>query len=60
MSTPEQDAARVAELIAAGLCADGTKPNKFGCCTGEKFKDLGDLQFACCKEDTDECFPPMK
>lgn len=58
--TPEEEAARIAELIAKGLCADGTKPNKYGCCTGEKFKDLGNLQFACCKEDTDECFPPME
>lgn len=56
---PELDAEQVAANLEKGLCADGTKPNKYGCCTGEKFKDLGNLNFACCKEDTNECFPPM-
>ena len=56
----EAEAQRIADLIAQGLCADGTKPNKYGCCTGETFKDIGNLQFACCKDDTNECFPPMQ
>ena len=65
--TPEEIAAaataeaqRIAELISNGFCADGTKPNKFGCCTGEKFTDMGNLEFACCPRDGGDCFPPMK
>ena len=54
--TPEQ----VLANLDAGLCADGTKPNRFGCCTGEVFKDLGDTVFACCPEDGGDCFPPLK
>lgn len=45
--------------LAAGLCADGSKPNRFGCCEGETFKDLGNLQFACCPDDGGECYTPM-
>lgn len=47
--------------LDAGLCVDGTKPNKFGCCTGEVFKDLGNSVFACCPKTGDgECFPPIE
>lgn len=47
--------------VAAGLCTDGSKPNKFGCCAGETFKDLGNLVFACCPEDGEsDCYPPIK
>lgn len=46
--------------LDAGLCADGTKPNKFGCCGDEMFKDLGDTVFACCPKDGGDCFPPIK
>lgn len=47
--------------LDAGLCADGTSPNRFGCCTGEKFTDLGNLNFACCPDDgVSDCFPPIK
>ena len=47
--------------LDAGLCVDGTKPNKFGCCTGEVFKDLGNSVFACCPKSGDgECFPPIE
>lgn len=56
----EEIAAEIEKNIAAGLCADGTKPNKFGCCAGETFKDLGDTVFACCKDGGGECFPPIK
>lgn len=55
----EEIAAEIAANIEKGLCGDGTKPNKFGCCTGEIFKDLGNATFACCKKDGEECFPPM-
>ncbi len=65
-SAPSEDAApqplsaeEIAANINAGLCADGTQPNRFGCCTGEKFKDLGNLVFACCRDDG-ECFPPIE
>lgn len=46
--------------IAAGLCGDGTKPNRFGCCADEVFRDLGNARFACCpKSGGDLCFPPL-
>jgi hypothetical protein len=54
--TPEQAKAN----LDAGLCADGTKPNRFGCCGEEVFKDLGDTVFACCPKDGGDCFPPLK
>ena len=56
--SPEEELAN----LDAGLCADGSKPNKYGCCKGEVFKDLGDAVFACCPkggEDAD-CYPPIK
>lgn len=43
-----------------GLCADGTQPNKFGCCTDEIFKDLGNNVYACCPLTGGDCFPPLK
>ncbi len=47
--------------LYAGLCADGSQPNKFGCCGDEVFKDLGNTVFACCpKEGVGDCFPPLK
>lgn len=58
--TEEEIAAEIEANIEKGLCADGTKPNKYGCCAGEIFKDMGNSQFACCKKDSDECFPPVK
>lgn len=57
--TPEE----VTKNIEAGLCADGSKPNKFGCCGEEVFKDLGNTVFACCPkgwEKKEDCFPPIK
>lgn len=64
---PEQDAPSEDELLEqelanldAGLCADGTEPNKFGCCGDELFKDLGNTVFACCPKDGGDCFPPIK
>jgi len=47
--------------LDAGLCADGSQPNKFGCCGDEIFKDLGNTVFACCPKDgAGDCFPPLK
>lgn len=47
--------------LDAGLCADGSQPNKFGCCGDEIFKDLGNTVFACCPKDgVGDCFPPLK
>ena len=60
------DAAENAELIQelfnldSGLCADGSTPNKFGCCNDEIFKDLGDTVFACCPPQGGDCFPPIQ
>ncbi len=58
--TEEEKYARIAENLDAGLCPDGAKPNKFGCCGDEVFKDLGNLEFACCSKDGGNCFPPVK
>ena len=57
---PELTDEQRAENVANGLCADGTKPNKFGCCGDEVFKDLGNLEFACCPKSGGDCFPPIK
>ena len=60
------DAAENAELIQelfnldSGLCADGSTPNRFGCCNDEIFKDLGDTVFACCPPQGGDCFPPIQ
>jgi len=45
--------------LAAGLCGDGTKPNKFGCCADEVFRDMGNTVFACCPRSGGDCFPPI-
>lgn len=55
----EISAEQAAANVAAGLCTDGSKPNKFGCCEGETFKDMGNLVFACCPDDGGECYPPI-
>ena len=72
---PAEEVAEVAEVevdpmvaleaelanLDAGLCADGSAPNKFGCCGDEVFKDLGNTVFACCPKDgAGDCFPPLK
>ena len=61
---PVDEEALLAQELAnldAGLCVDGTKPNKFGCCEGEIFKDLGNSVFACYpKSGEGECFPPIQ
>jgi len=50
-----------AESATKGLCPGDVNPNKFGCCDGEKFKDLGNLKFACClKDDESKCYQPIK
>ena len=56
------DAALVQELfnLDSGLCADGTQPNKFGCCNDEIFKDMGGTVFACCPPQGGDCFPPIQ
>ncbi|MCQ2581503.1 MAG: hypothetical protein MJ170_00790 [Alphaproteobacteria bacterium] len=51
--TPEQ----IQDLRANGLCPDESKPNKFGCCDGERFKDVGNMEFKCCPNDGGECLP---
>ena len=59
--TYEEWAAEFDANLAAGLCGDGTKPNRYGCCTDEVFKDLGNTTFACCPKVGDGlCFPPIK
>ena len=57
---PELTDEQRAQNIANGLCADGTKPNKFGCCGDEIFTDLGNTVFACCPKSGGDCFPPIK
>ena len=45
----------------AMLCEDGTSPDEHGCCSGEKYVDLGgETGHACCQDTEDgDCFPPM-
>lgn len=57
--TAEEIAAEENANLAKGLCKDGKKPNKFGCCGDEKFKDMGNLVFACCPDDGGDCYPPI-
>ncbi|MBQ8473594.1 MAG: hypothetical protein IJ500_01900 [Alphaproteobacteria bacterium] len=67
-ATPEPEPETEPELtdeqknanLESGLCADGTKPNKFGCCADEIFKDMGNAVFACCPKSGGDCFPPIK
>lgn len=54
--TPEQ----MKQNLESGLCADGTKPNRFGCCGDEIFKDMGNTVFACCPKSGGDCYPPIK
>ena len=70
--TPEEIAAEEAAAEAArqaqikenrekGLCDDGEKPNQYGCCAGEVFKQVEHLNFACCpKEGESGCVTPRK
>lgn len=46
--------------LDAGLCEDGSKPNEFGCCKDEIYKDLGDFVYACCPKTGGDCFPPIR
>lgn len=46
--------------LNSGLCSDGTKPNKYGCCGDEIFKDMGNMVFACCPKSGGDCFPPIQ
>ena len=55
----EEIAAEFEANLAAGLCGDGTKPNRFGCCAGETFTDMGNTVFACCPRTGGDCFPPI-
>ncbi len=41
-------------------CADGTRPDKNGCCVGEVYTDAGDGWMVCCPDGGDNCFPPLK
>lgn len=40
-------------------CADGNLPDADGCCAGEFLADMGGGEYACCVEETGECYPPM-
>lgn len=57
--TAELDVETITKNVNAGLCEDGSKPNKFGCCGDEIFTDMGNLVFACCPESGGECHPPL-
>lgn len=53
--------AKVEENRNNGLCDDGEKPNQYGCCAGEVFKQLEHLNFACCpKEGDGDCVASRK
>jgi len=51
--------AQITENRAKGLCDDGEKPNQYGCCDGEVFKQVEHLNFACCPAEGD-CHQPRK
>lgn len=40
-------------------CAGGALPDVNGCCPGETFSTMSDGTYACCSDDTGECFPPL-
>ena len=42
------------------VCNDGNRPDKNGCCSGEKYTDVGAGWMVCCPVDGGDCFPPMK
>lgn len=44
----------------AVACADGSAPDKNGCCPGEVYTDMGDLGFNCCPSGGGNCFPPIR
>ena len=59
----EQEAknAQIMENLSKGLCGDGAKPNRYGCCAGEVFKEVSPMVFGCCPKDGDgQCLEPMK
>ncbi|MDW2959003.1 MAG: hypothetical protein R8M37_04345 [Alphaproteobacteria bacterium] len=58
-SAPELTPEQVQANLDAGLCADGAKPNRFGCCADEIFKDMGGMVFACCPKSGGDCLPPI-
>lgn len=49
----------VADETVEETCADGNAPDADGCCAGEYLTDMGNGEYACCVDGTDECFPPM-
>ncbi len=53
---------RDAMSASSATCADGSRPDKHGCCAGEVYTDMGDLGFNCCPGDSEDsdCFPPLK
>ncbi len=53
----EDETAIVEETVET--CADGNAPDADGCCAGEYLTDMGNGEYACCVDGTDECFPPM-
>ncbi len=40
-------------------CADGNRPDMYGCCAGEEFVDFGNNTQLCCIIGSDECFEPL-
>lgn len=40
-------------------CIGGALPDVNGCCPGETFSTMSDGTYACCSDDTGECFPPL-
>ncbi|MCQ2562805.1 MAG: hypothetical protein MJ158_04300 [Alphaproteobacteria bacterium] len=41
-------------------CDNGLRPDKNGCCAGEIYTNMGDDYMACCPENGEYCFPPIK
>ncbi|MBD5389341.1 hypothetical protein HDR63_03760 [bacterium] len=59
--TPAPDTPDAPAPRGDGPCADGGYPNKYGCCSGDRFTNMGGLNFACCPKSGDgECYAPME
>ncbi len=63
VASPQQFQETVTETqyatASGATCEDGTAPDINGCCTGEVYTNTG-TAYACCSQETGECFQPMQ
>lgn len=46
--------------VAQLWCDDGTRPDPYGCCTGETYTQMDNGDYACCPSGGGDCFPPIR